>query len=302
IDITKLDGKVQIKIKATPKTNNHYDILIRKGNICEFDKNTYGSESCGAKVYFNEDKQHRLHWHIDMQSDNEQAEYTIVFDNTQWVKQNIKDITSQLLNREKQIIANHALKIQVKNVNNAVINNNHASLIKQMIIDNTDSLTLEDVSQIEQVLDTIKQSLSSINSQSTQSVVQDDIRQDEKMYVKLNHPSNSRSRYWSIYAEQVNDCKGYKIKIGNKTNLDKLYSGNLRPRYKVSRGYASVTWDKRNEAYLIINFDKFNFESKVPFCRIDILALTEQDELLAKDIYAQLNEQVLQLQQSNEYT
>ena len=158
VSIEKLnDGKIKITINRMPNTSNHYNILIRKGGVINFEENVFGQTLYNAKTYFDNDKQSRLHWHIHLYQDVDNAKYSIIFNNTPWVKSNIKDITSQILNIEQGMLVDIALKRHASSIAKAIKTNDYKSLIQQMIIDNSDKLSNEDIIDIQRTLTDVKE-------------------------------------------------------------------------------------------------------------------------------------------------
>jgi len=146
----------KIIINSTPLANSYYKIIFtgRADDLaqCIVDENTNG-----AKAFFDNNKNGRTTWNIQLAKTNNNLQYSVVLNNTNWLKKNINYIISQLINQEQQMLIDIAIKKQVKNIAEAVKSGNYTSLIQQMIIDNAHNLTDMNIMEIQSTLTDIKQ-------------------------------------------------------------------------------------------------------------------------------------------------
>ncbi|MBO5910520.1 MAG: hypothetical protein J6Q15_03320 [Clostridia bacterium] len=156
------DGKTKITIVRMPKTTNHYKILLRRCGSTQHWVNVIMENTINSKSYY-ENTNDGMYWHIHLSSSDDNAKYEVVLDNSEWVSNHIKEITVQILHQEEQILVNRALKTQTKNITQAVRSNNYTSLIKQMIIDNADTFTLENLEELKSAIHQVEQQITYSN-------------------------------------------------------------------------------------------------------------------------------------------
>lgn len=148
-------GRIKVTITSMPGTANHYNLLIRYGGICDFENNVFGESAYNAKRYFDNDNHGRIHWHISL-SQEENSQYSVIFEDTKWVKHNIGDFISQLKNQAQQIKINLETSKYIKSVAQAVKTGDYKSLIQQMIVNYADKLSDIDVMEIQRTLTDVK--------------------------------------------------------------------------------------------------------------------------------------------------
>ncbi|MBQ7880822.1 MAG: hypothetical protein IJ358_03165, partial [Clostridia bacterium] len=163
VSVKKLeDGKTEIVITKIPESNrNGYSIFFEGYNDASdfFDiANMYYEKKIGVKSRSELVKAGSMLFIVFAKDVNpETAKYTVVLNNTRWVKKHIERIKSQLIAQANQIEQDVATKKLNNAINEAVKTNNSANLIKTMLRKSSKNFSDEDLQNIQDCLDNVKQ-------------------------------------------------------------------------------------------------------------------------------------------------